>query len=519
MRQNGRPEAGGSRSASFPGAGWLVAIVLAAALFRGVEAARKSYWLDELHTLHVAEGGTASDVIARVKPDFHAPIFFLGVHALEGLPPHALRVLPVVLSLLTLLPLLALARAGGLGRRGAVLAGVAFAALPFQVQYGAELRPYSGLGLAAATLAWAAFAPAPRPGRRTLVFALASALGLLTHYVAAAAILGVGAARLVVRPPGALPFGRLLLGGTLGVALFLPWVVYDESWIFEDPGLITRNEDVAGTPDPGLGQLVAAAFPELRGDLLSIVPRMAVPSIGGLGAEAGPWALRGAALLGGALVLGIVLVLLRGGPARAAAPRPGTGDVVAGALVSALAAFLVVLAACVVLWQRIPLQYFAVAAWSLPLFAGVVADRLPGSVSGNALAFLMAAGSAVAGAAHAGGTPREDLAGAVDAARREAEARGGIATAVLWQPETYAQCTLFRAYAPGFSCVEPSAIGPSGGPGERPVVVVVRSARAHSSLEEEWKRSDLWGRIPEGRRRIHEIRIDPRIVVYVLGPA
>ncbi len=146
-----------------PAVGPCALVLLVALGLRIVEAERKSFWVDELHTVHIANGDGFRGVVARVLPDFHAPLYFLGAHALRDLPPHARRGLSIVASLATVLLLLALARASGFGGRSRLVMGLVLATVPFRIQYGTELRPYAWLELSTAGLLWAAFTPARIP--------------------------------------------------------------------------------------------------------------------------------------------------------------------------------------------------------------------------------------------------------------------------------------------------------------------------------------------------------------------
>lgn len=50
-----------------------------------------------------------------MRSDFHPPGFFWVLSAFRNLEPHLQRWLPILLSMLTLLPLWSIARQGGLG--------------------------------------------------------------------------------------------------------------------------------------------------------------------------------------------------------------------------------------------------------------------------------------------------------------------------------------------------------------------------------------------------------------------
>ncbi len=151
---------------------------------------------------------------------------------MRGLDPHAQRWIPILFSLLTLLPLWSIACAGGLGPLARVTVCGVFLFAPYQVQYGAELRSYSAVQLVSVLLVWAAVTSRAAAGVRLAVFGLATAIGLYLHYGVAVAVLSIGFARCVVRPAGSVSLPAMIAVGTLGVLSFLPWLVSAESWLF-----------------------------------------------------------------------------------------------------------------------------------------------------------------------------------------------------------------------------------------------------------------------------------------------
>ena len=181
----------------------LFACVVLGLVLRGLEAALTSVWLDELHTLWVAAAPGVGALNARLAEDTHTPLFYVVVQLLDGaLGAHALRWLSIAIGILAVVPLDGIARAAGFGRAARIATAGLFCALPYQIQWGAELRPYAWLQLATVVLAWAAFTPAASAGGRRgrfAAFALATAFGLYSHLFTAFAVLGIGAARLVFR--------------------------------------------------------------------------------------------------------------------------------------------------------------------------------------------------------------------------------------------------------------------------------------------------------------------------------
>ena len=80
----------------------LVGVALFGALLRVVEAASKSLWLDELHSIWTGQGATLAEVCQRVSQDFHPPLYFVWLHFLDGVDAHLLRGLTILASLATL---------------------------------------------------------------------------------------------------------------------------------------------------------------------------------------------------------------------------------------------------------------------------------------------------------------------------------------------------------------------------------------------------------------------------------
>jgi hypothetical protein len=485
------------------------ALAVAAGLFlRGLEAAGKSLWLDELHTLDIAWHPTITELNATLSRDVHTPAFYLAVHALRGvLDAHALRWIAIVPSLLALVPLLAIARAAGLSPVARMVVTGLFATLPFQIQWGAELRPYAWLEFTALTATWAAFTPAHSArGRlaRGLAFAGSVALGLYTHLAMAFAVVSIVAVRLVLRRPGWPSLARIVAGGVLGGALFLPWVASTHPFLIRDPSGLLRESvaaDTIGSGPEAVGETRRAVTDEDR-KLLQTPVQTLVPRMGSLRGTSAWLARVGfvgllvglAGLVGGALA------------GRRDCRRPGA-ELVGAVCVSALAA-VVLAVVCAKLKNRLPLQYFTLSAWAWPLVYGALVDGLPARRR-NLAACLVVAASATAGLGQALGAPREDLRTAVRLAVEKASARDAWLTAFLWQPQSYARTTLFRVYAPEANAVEPEAIpGVLEEGGERPVVIVTRCSPD----------TTFWGPLQEGRKRIEATHLGGGVSVYVWAP-
>ena len=483
----------------------LILVVLAGVGLRLAEANNKSLWLDELHTLEIAASEDAGGVVDRLRPDFHAPLHFLTVHALGDLDPHRSRLVSAAIGLLALLPLLLLARDGGLGIAGRIAVAAGVMLLPFQLRYGVELRPYAWLQLFSAICAWAAFATRSGPRLRFAVFALATAAGLYTHYAMSVAVVGIGVARLFVHGRGLLPLWQVVVAGTLGVIAFLPWVMEVESWIFEDPSVMTRDEKAEGaaahTPQ------TPKSLTEMAPHLMSTPARMVVPSVGTLGGLPSKLVLGGAAIAGLALLLAAALSLRRSSEDAPA----GANRTVFGALLAAAAATTIMALACWYLWNRIPLQYFALSAWGWPLLLGALVNGAARRGRGAAVLTGVVTGLLLMGSGHGFGAAREDLRGGVAKARELSAQHPGAITAILRQPDWYSHAFLFQIYGGDLKVTEPTAL-PPGGDAPSPVIVVTRNAPPlrKGSPDKPWRS------VVAGRQQVGDpIRVDRAVVVYV----
>lgn len=471
-----------------------LAIALGLRVWEAVEA---SLWLDELHTLAHAARPDVASVAENVAREFHSPLFFVAVHLFGAWEEGAwLRFLPIGASLLLFVPLLALGRGAAVDRRALALAALALACLPYQVHYGAMLRPYAWIALFAAGAVHAAFTEHGSRKARFLVFFACVVLGLWTHRVMAIVVVAVGAARLVVRSPRMLGLGWLILSGALAVATEIPWLLGFAQQVTEMR--FDHQEEVGGYE----------LRPQLVKEVLALPLRLFVPYMGALGG-AWAWAARaGTAALAGAIGLAAI------GRLRTRGLALPESSVLRGLVVFAVLNFLAVTAASIYSWDRVPLQYYAPIAWLLPLFVAVFVRGAP---AGRSLAGLAAAGLVLLGVAQAGGAATEDMRGAVAAVRRvdaelRADGRDPIVTAVLSQPVEVFSCTIpFLAYGPDLGAVEPLDVPAEGEPGHaRPVVCLRRGAMGFGR--------PLWADIVSGRRVVREERVDAYLTVFVFEP-
>jgi hypothetical protein len=470
--------------------------LLAALGLRVWEAAESSLWLDELHTLSHAAQPTLAAVLTSVRQEVHTPLFFAAVYLCGAWPEGAwLRIIPLVSSLVLVVPLWQLARDAG-GRRAAIVALWLFALLPYQVHWATELRPYAWVALFSAGAVWGAFGErGPKPARLVLFF-LCTLLGLYTHRIMALTVFSIGAVRLASwRRAGLVHLGWLVAAGVLAVAPFLPWLVS-----FAEEATADRfeyQEAVGGY----------TLRPQLVKEVLALPARLFVPYVGALGGWWARLAQVGAALFFGALALGLYRRV------RLGASSGPTSFLAKSLAAFAAVDFLVITALSIWTWDRVPLQYYAPLAWLLPLLAAEVLAGVPGA-GGRGPCAAALAGALALGVAQAGGSSTEDMRLAVATARAQGSALSGagrepIYTALLSQPSFFEHKLPYLAYAPELGAVEPDEAG-AADPG-RPLVVVRRGAieLAHPA----------WEPMLRGRRVELVVPIDAYLSVYVLGPA
>ena len=480
--------------------GFLIVLLVLIGLILRVQESKKSFWLDELHTTELAHA-SPSEMVEMLKEDFHAPLFYLLVMPLDaiGLEGHGLRALPVLLNLLGAIPLLLLARRFSLSDHARLLLVAAYMLAPFQLRYGAELRPYSLLALSSLWMLWAALGDQRSSRCRFLVFCTSGIVALYTHYLAAVFIVAVGAARLLVRRDSFLSLGKLILSGTMAVALFLPWILIMESWLVNDPGAIYRADEPGAEEKKARG--TQPGLKELSDDILNVIPRTFAPGADSLGRSSG------LVVKGATLFLLIVSSLLF---ARLLLQRRGPPEFW-GAVFVASFTFVLVSILCVEFWRRVPIQYFALLAWIWPIVLSVTWDAFGAGPLKNALLGLMLCALFAAAGAEVMGEPREDLKGAINFAADLALDDGAHLTAIMRQPKQYRNSELFRVYLKKGSFVEPQDIPQAG---SRSVVVITRRL----DLTRDEGPPALMKNIRAGRFLAEEHRIGRAVSVWVFKP-
>ncbi len=481
---------------------WLAAALLVGLALRAWEAWESSLWLDELHTLSHASLPTLAAVREHVAREYHTPLYFMATHLLGGWEQGAaLRVVPVLSSLLVFVPLIALTRAARGSTRALALAAWLFACVPYLVHWSTELRPYAWLMLFSAGAVWAAFAEDRSRVARFAVFFACALLGIWTHRFMAFTVFAIGFARLWASTPRMLHLGWLVLAGSLAVAL--SWEPI--SWFlgFAQVATERRLEYQDGHGGWHLRRALVMEFAQLP-------VRLFVPYSGALGS---PWSWIAALAWPPFLAIGVCVSMLRlvwRGPVRS-----GAAPVARGLTIYAITYFVVVTAASYWTWDRFPLQYYAPIAWLLPLLVALGADALETRTLRTIVVTVLGVGACVLGIAQAGGASTENMRGAVEVARAEgAKLEKPLYTALLSQPSLFEHTLPFKAYGRDLGAVEPETVPNQDASGfERPVVILLRNIRYSGALEEQDER---WLPLIAGRHIARELEVDPYLTVLVL---
>jgi len=477
-----------------------VAIAFVALALRAWEAVESSLWLDELHTLYHASQPSLADVSDSVRQDNHTPLFFWIVHLFGDWEDGArLRWISVLFSVAGLGVAVALLRGAQVSRTAVLLGAFLYAVTPYQVHYGAELRPYPLLATLSMCAFWCAFARSGPAWARFLGFAVSAGLGLMAHRSMAISIFAIGFARLFVRPKGVLHLGWLILSGALCVLPFLPWLLSFAEHAVEARD--THYERVGGY------ELREA----LLNELLQLPARVLEPVMSFLG---GPWS---TVAYAATVVFGVgfllALVVWRRTPKD---ERPRLSYVGRAAALYGVVVFLMTTAFSWYTWDRVPLQYYVGMAWVIPL---ILAEPL-GAACARPLGRFATAASAVAmltmGIALAGGTSRAHVREGVRlladwGAELEAAGERPLYTARLAQPGyVFPDALPYRAYAPELAYVEPTEVPQPGDPDfDRPLLVFRRVLPLGRPK---------WEPIFEGRMIVREERLDWYIWTYELRP-
>jgi uncharacterized membrane protein len=479
---------------------WIVLAIVVGLALRVWEAWESSLWLDELHTLFHASRPTVGAVLQSVRNDFHVPGFYVVCHFFGDFSTGAwLRWLPILASLLTFLPIVALARESRGGERAAVACAWLFALLPYQVHYGAELRPYAWLELFTAVAAWAAFSERGSKNVRGFVFFASVVLGMFTHVIMAFAVVAIGAARLFVRGPRLVALPVLIGIGAAAVAPVLPWFLWFHQFATEKREAFVEQ----------VGE--RALRPQLLREVRDLPIRLIEPYMGSLGR---PWSL---VAMGGfvVFVVGLAGLVWFAWRARAARTDERKDPILVAVVVYGIVQFVVITALSVKSWDRVPLQYYVGASWPIALVLAAWFATVPSSAVRRALGVAALGSTFAMSVAVAGGESREPFREAVALARTwgtelsaSDPAHPPVYTSVLAQPSGVFDHKLpYLAYGTDLGAVEPEEVPTLvTGDFDRPVIVIRRAlALDHPK----------WQPIVEGRKIVREERLHERVWLYV----
>ncbi len=482
---------------------WIAFAVLVGLALRIWEAVESSLWLDETHTLFHASQPTVAALLDTVKRDFHVPLFFLVTHFCGDFSSGAwLRWIPIASSLLTFVPIVALARETRGGERAAIVCAWLVALLPYQIHYAAELRPYEWLELFSASAAWAALSERGSKRTRLIVFFASILLGMFTHRIMALTVAAIGAARLFVRRPKLVGLPSLILTGAVAAAPTLPW-------LFSFAKFVTEKRDDY-VEQVGSQPIRMVLIREVR----DLPLRLVEPFMGSLGA---PWSYLAYCGVAAFALLGVWLAVRWWSTRRELADddRP---RILTTCAIFAVVLFALITAFSIYSWDRVPLQYYIGISWVIPLALAAWISREPNEAVRRNSTIAWIGASFVLGVALAGGESRENFRGAVELARQwgneiaaKDPAHPPIYTAVLAQPSGVFEHVLpYRAYGRDLGAIEPDKVPAPASPEFARHLIVIRRALPLTH--------DRWKPILDGRMLVREKQVHERLWVYEYGP-
>ncbi len=333
------------------------ALVLFSVVLQLHEAAARTLWGDELFSLRVADRGWIDLVRAAVRDVVHPPLFYILLKiwiSIGGERPVWLRSLPVLFSVLSLIPTVLLSWALGLSRKAFRLSLLLIACSGFLVRYGHELRMYSLLQLLSMTSLYlfVRFLRAARPSvAEFAALTVVNVAMVYTHYYGWILLGCEGLFLLLARRSKLVAF----LAGTLPVVIaFAPWL-----W------LVRRRTVHIG----GLGTNLAGLSRPGWDDLLKYFTGLIGPSPDLVG---GGW-LPGFLILTVPLLLALTVVFGR----SASDPEPSERLAVGFLALFSFVPLAVAMTASQALPQPIfTPRYLIIASVPFLLLCGIVLDRL-----------------------------------------------------------------------------------------------------------------------------------------------
>ena len=204
------------------------------ALARWVLIARSSIWHDEGFSIMLALR-TPAEIWAGSARDVHPPLYYELLHywmALLGNSAVAIRSLSALAGVLVI-PLCFFIVKKMFGARAGVITAFFVALSPFLIRYSIEARMYGILGIFTLLALYAVvlIAHNPKNNWSYLLYTLAIAAGLYTHYFAALAVVAFWLYLITLQKPHNWRFNKTIflsvrwwLANVFALALFMPWV-------------------------------------------------------------------------------------------------------------------------------------------------------------------------------------------------------------------------------------------------------------------------------------------------------
>src|SRR3954447_19043160 len=206
-------------------AAWLLGLTVVAGIVLRLHTS-SDLWLDEALTVNISKL-PVGELLRHLKHDGHPPLYYLLLHVWMkafGSGDNAVRSLSTIFSILTIAPLVLIARRVG-GKVMATPTLVLIATSPFAVRYATEARMYA-LEMLLVTLGWLAVHWAmerPTIGRLVPVSVISGLLAL-THYWSLYLLAALGVMLLVKWRRGDPAALRVAIALVAGGVLFVPWL-------------------------------------------------------------------------------------------------------------------------------------------------------------------------------------------------------------------------------------------------------------------------------------------------------
>lgn len=243
----------------------VVVLAIAALAIRLPGLASRPLWYDEAFAVLFSSKGPAAmiygtlaseqGVAADVHPLLYYSLLWLWGGAF-GTSPVVVRSLSVLIGVALVLTGYGLARSL-FGRRVAAFAGIALVISPFQIHYAQEARMYALLTLILLAASWTAWRGLQRPGyRHWIVLGMLTGLAQYAHNLAVFHLIGLYL--LTVIWGGKAVLRKLAVAGVLGVALYLPWLLFL-------PSQLARVEGSYWLVTPGAADIVQTLLAYVTG--------------------------------------------------------------------------------------------------------------------------------------------------------------------------------------------------------------------------------------------------------------